>query len=293
MCSLPHSRRGIMPRRPDSHVIADIAVGHVTEICNRCGWASEVVKKDYGEDLLVQPSFGGVVDHNRIWIQVKGTRSLDRFRTRSHGLSLMVSLDQALRWVRSAEMVIVVLWDVEREVGLWSIPQQDLHEWNLVAFKQRKTRLLFTEEKVFDVSSVARLGWRARMDHYANLLTRALDEDYQNSCLAEETQAVKGDSQSRIPLIAFDFLKRVGVLDENSFSFAFFEQLYECGQIHKARSEDPGDGRSLILLAFLRHLAVLSDNCPVPNRLAEHCYDLICSLVDALGVKIHLRSLSD
>lgn len=275
-----------MPRRPDSHVIADTAVAHVAGVLNDCGWASEVVKQDYGEDLLVQPSLGGVLDHNRIWVQVKGTRNLERFRTRAHGLSLTVSLDQALRWARSAEMVVVVLWDVERKLGLWSIPREALSEWSLIAFQEQRARLSFTEEKVFDVSSAANLGWQGRMDHYAHLLTRALDEDYQSLCYAQECGATEIDSQSRIPLIAFDFLRRMGVLDENSFSLEFFTHLLECRHIYEHQANSPGDDRSIVLMALLRHLAVLSNNCPVPNRLAEHCYDLICSLVESLGLEL-------
>jgi len=45
-----------MPQRPDNHVVGDIAATKVQGILAECGWASDVVYHDYGEDLLVQSS---------------------------------------------------------------------------------------------------------------------------------------------------------------------------------------------------------------------------------------------
>ena len=104
----------MMPIRSASHRIADRAVSAVTALCNRIGWACEVVVNDYGEDLLVQPTLADRVDNCRLWIQVKGTEDVARFETAS-GLSLPVSFDHAVRWTRSADLVVVALWDVSRD----------------------------------------------------------------------------------------------------------------------------------------------------------------------------------
>lgn len=84
-----------MPRRPDSHIVADIALNRVMSTCADCGWAVEVVHKDYGDDLLVQPNYYGLQDQNRIWIQVKGTRNIGRMRGKASGYSISIPIDHA------------------------------------------------------------------------------------------------------------------------------------------------------------------------------------------------------
>src|SRR5215212_5674101 len=101
-----------MPQRPREHVLGDQALNEAAAVIARAGHAVERVANDYGEDLLVQTSHAGRMDASRLWLQVKGTGSLDRYRRKRGGFSLPVDLDHALRWSRSADLVAVVLWDL-------------------------------------------------------------------------------------------------------------------------------------------------------------------------------------
>src|SRR5689334_2501887 len=134
-----------MARRTDSHVVADLALNRVIQICGECGWACEVVHKDYGEDILVQTSYKGVIDHYRIWVQVKGTRNIHRFYSKAHGYSLMVPTQQMLKWVRSKEITVVILWDVESDFGLWTMPGDSTDDWDIYTTSAKKIRLQFQD----------------------------------------------------------------------------------------------------------------------------------------------------
>ena len=80
-----------MPQRPKEHVLGDQALNEVAAVISRAGHAVERVANDYGEDLLVQTSHAGRMDASRLWLQVKGTESLDRYR-RKRG-------DSAFQWI--------------------------------------------------------------------------------------------------------------------------------------------------------------------------------------------------
>lgn len=195
-----------MPKRPDSHVVEDLALNMVTNVCSQCGWASEVVHKDYGDDVLVQPSLNAEIDHNRIWIQIKGTRSINRFHSAKYGYSMRVSFDHALKWVRSADLTVVVLWDVERNFGLWSIPRYNVDTWDWLSLKSRKARLIFDKEARFCSEQLIKIGWRARIEHYFGLISRTV---------LDEKNADTGEGallKSVVPLIVLDFLSLIGVV---------------------------------------------------------------------------------
>ena len=102
-----------MPKRPHSHRVADQAVNRVESIFVNCGCACDRIQHDYGEDLLVQTALNDEVDPLRIFVQVKGTTDIQRFRNKGLAYSLGVPKPLAQRWARSAELVVIVLWDVE------------------------------------------------------------------------------------------------------------------------------------------------------------------------------------
>jgi Domain of unknown function (DUF4365) len=94
-----------MPSRPTQHETADKALIAVERIFAECGYATQRVYPDYGEDLVVQTTLRGRVDPNRIWVQVKGTLDWDKYRT-ADGFRIRVKADTALKWARSADLVV-------------------------------------------------------------------------------------------------------------------------------------------------------------------------------------------
>jgi hypothetical protein len=273
-----------MPIRPDTHVVEDIALSAVIQICNRHGWATEVVHKDYGDDVLVQPKLGDRIDQNRIWIQVKGTRDIQSFHSKRHGYSRRVSLDHALKWIRSADLTLVVLWDVEKNYGLWTIPKKQVNQWDLLSLENKKARLIFDETSRFCSEQMDKIGWIARVDHYTNLLAIALMDD-------REIVDSSGDldilvTESSILLIAVDFLATTGIMDGDGIS-KLFRELYE-NTIVSIRNLDKdmpeNELREMALtVSILKKIDALVESSGVSGVLVEICFKIILLLYGSEG----------
>jgi hypothetical protein len=233
-----------VPKRPKAHVVADIAVNAVMSIFSACGWACEVVHQDYGDDVFVQPNHKGVVEHNRIWIQVKGTQTLKRFYSeKDHIYKFKVSVGHALKWVRSADLVVLVLWDTRRETGLWALPKEQLRGWDCYFMSTSHVHIKFKPDDRFDKSSADKIGWLARIDHYSNLISRAQVEDY--SCQLTGHSAAhwanhgRGPQLTQLPFILCDFFRLLSIMDEGDVTPAFLKQFRDsCSLIVKRSSED-------------------------------------------------------
>lgn len=210
-----------MPSRPDSHAIADIAVTSVMRVFSQCGWAAEVVQKDYGEDILVLPSYREKMDPCRIWVQVKGTRNVSQFW---HGGEYLypVSIDHARRWIRSADLVVVVLWDVTNDSGYWCVPIEDEQDWAFDPLTKKTTNIKFNPEHVFDEEAAWLVGWKSRLRHYELLFKDAMARDH----YAESIPAIHPEHRSLIPIVAYEFLTLIEIIDEenNSISEKDFER---------------------------------------------------------------------
>lgn len=273
-----------MPRRPDSHVVADIALNRVMSICADCGWAVEVVHKDYGDDLLVQPHYYSLIDDNRIWIQVKGTRNIDRMRRKDFGYSIGVPVDQAFKWARSADLSVVVLWDVDKDFGLCCIPKNDMDEWNWRNLRSKTLRLNFNENSIFNKEQLQKIGWIARIDQYATLVTRARERDVTYLRWEDETEVAKSGHKSWVPLIAFDFLKLLFILGSESVDKAFVKSLRNAqAHILKKVTLEPGQDAEYMatIMAILGRVHHLSNGCGVHNVLLEACTDVAHAFVRA------------
>ncbi len=204
-----------MPKRPAAHTIGDVAANRVAEIFLSCGWACETIKQDYGEDLLVQPTLNGELDHFRLWIQVKGTKNIARYRTRRFGLSMNIAANTVLKWIRSPELCVVVLWDLTNNTGLWSIPRDYADESKIYLEGAKTIRILFNKKQKLSKKSALKIGWRGRISHFNRLLIEARNNEIEH----EMARSLPGFKQSktslgRPPIIAFDFLKSVGVIDD-------------------------------------------------------------------------------
>lgn len=274
-----------MPRRPDSHVVADIALNRVKTICGDNGWACDVVHSDYGDDLLVQTSHEDLVDHFKIWIQVKGTRDINRLRKKSGGYSIQVSLEHALKWARSKDLVVVVLWDVERDLGYWTVPKACVDEWNLYTADSRTSSLHFSETAVFDAAQAGFICWLARIDHYATLVNNAIVVDQERQIARSLDVEFDSSHSSRVPLLGFDFLRVVGVtaqvLDETYLT-------YHRNAVANIRREEPDKSdeeinRMAATLALLGRVDDVAPGCGLPSPLMNVCVDVALALMREEG----------
>lgn len=151
-----------MTRRPAQHRIASLAVAAVRREWNLQGHAVDEIHEDYGEDLLVQICHDGRLDPARVWVQVKGT---ERNCSGRNLPSVRVKADQVLRWARTADLVIVVLWDVLSDRGWFTMPQEQFDHVELSNRSNSSTTISFSKESAFDQNAVAQLCWAARIEH--------------------------------------------------------------------------------------------------------------------------------
>lgn len=210
-----------MPERPREHDIADRAVTAVRKAFEDNRFAVEEISKDYGEDLLVQTNHEGRMDASRLWVQVKGTEDVSRYRTskksKKERFSLSVPLDTAMRWIRTIDLVIVVLWDVERDAGWFAVPRRQVDEYSGVMSGQKSVTLSLGKSSMggpsnkgeFNTKVANRLGWESRFEHFRMLTVSLLDiirEKQGGSPSAQE-------EQRKLALIMSELLRLLGLTD--------------------------------------------------------------------------------
>jgi hypothetical protein len=198
----------------------------VRETLERAGHAIDEIGRDYGEDLLVQTHHKGHMDASRLWVQVKGTEDITGYRTskksRKDRFSLSVPFDSAIRWIRTIDLAIVVLWDVENDVGWYAVPRRQVDVWQGTTSGQKYVTLHFgktleTEPRPprqgeFTREAARRLAWESRFEHFHMLTLDALH-------IAEwwegEPSATKGEERRKLVLIMEEFLDLLELIDRD------------------------------------------------------------------------------
>lgn len=206
-----------MPKRPSAHQIGDSAAAAVAALVARCGHAVERITNDYGEDLLVQTSHNGVMDSGRIWIQVKGTASVDRLRGSDGSPRLSFSMLHIVRWIRSSDPVVIVLWDVTGGRGWFARPEQVDKLRTLV---QKSATIRFRDDTPFDEANFSRLVWGARIDHYQTMCTLASAHDAVGLDDADpDSKERKSTDSAYARILAIDFLRLIGLVEHDGEAF--------------------------------------------------------------------------
>ncbi|MGW8698305.1 DUF4365 domain-containing protein [Streptomyces eurythermus] len=153
-----------MPNRTQAHEIGSKAESAVQSLWVNGGHTVETIREDYGEDLLVQVCHRGRVRPARIWVQVKGTERDCSDTSRALPIQY-VKATTMLRWSRSADMVVVVLWDVTNHRGWYTTPHGQYDHIHLTELENGKVPLRFNRSQEFNAESIEELSWRAHIDH--------------------------------------------------------------------------------------------------------------------------------
>jgi hypothetical protein len=178
-----------MPYRPPQHQIAAKAVASVSGVWTSIGAAVEEVRQDYGEDLLVQPSLNGRMDAARIWVQVKGTQDAHGMYKTGGKSSIRVRADVALRWARTADILVLVLWDVGRNIGWYSIPGlTELHAELAEKDREEISLQVYSKDR-FNTDSAKVIALEARLEHLGRLQEETRDSEPGDSSWANEAVA--------------------------------------------------------------------------------------------------------
>lgn len=260
-----------MPKRPNTHVVADKAVSQVSEIITNCGFSCEVVHHDYGEDLMVQTKCNDIVDSNKLWIQVKGSEKLDRFKINDDEMALKISLDHAYKWLRSTDMVIVVIWDVTNKQGFWNSPNH-LSEWKLKENTSQTTILNFKKKNVFDENALIKLSWEARCSHY-NLLLADIKSDEE----ALDENETRCDVS---PLIAIDFIKLLGIIRNNEIDIKYYMIAKKEIKKQMAKGEDFHNAIISAAIVLILNTVMVIAKIGMRHLLLQKCSETLAYLIE-------------
>ncbi len=237
-----------MPKRPPEHITAGRARAAVEAVIAEAGFAVEVVKNDYGEDLLVQTSHAGKMDASRMWLQVKGTRDSQQYRRATGSFAYSVPIDHAIRWLRSGDLVIVVLWDVVNRTGWYAVVADQVDEWDSAEAGTSSLVVRFSPKHVFDSDAACSLSWRSRIMRYRALLLDASDVDREREAMDDAQNEGSAPGEVRpihgvTTLLALDFLRTLGMVRElNTGHFALVDDARNMfGKHVREETADIGD----------------------------------------------------
>ncbi|MER6514717.1 DUF4365 domain-containing protein [Nonomuraea sp. NPDC001636] len=193
------------------HQIAEQAIASVRRMWALSGFAVEEVRRDYGEDLLVQTCLNGKMDASRLWVQVKGFCGSKKTTSDRTLPKAYVPKGTLLRWVRSADLVVVTLWDTATDIGWYAIPRDEFQEVDLRNIKDGdKVSISFDKDNVFDVEAAHALAWEARLTHASNLVS--ICRNFESEHLHHSPDAAKSADQEAVGIV-LDVMADLGIIE--------------------------------------------------------------------------------
>jgi hypothetical protein len=212
-------------QRPVSHVTGDLGLANVTRALVAAGWACDRVISDYGEDLVVQTTLNGVVDTFRTLVQVKTSRSIHA----SKGVAVWrVTREHALRWVRNAEPVLLVLWDLEHSEGRYAIPGEQFVEYDLLTSTTSTVAIRLPVHASLSVEELARVAWSLRLMYFRTRILSAQQRDADHEMEHEQHLARVCKYKSAVGTVVFELLCTFGFVTRRGLSGAVRKRFHIC-----------------------------------------------------------------
>jgi hypothetical protein len=143
-----------------------------------------------------------------MWIQVKGTRRLASYLRSANTYGYLVPVRHAIRWLRSADPVVVVLWDVIKDTGRFAVVGDGENLWDKTDAATKTLPLRISDDAVFDRQAVDHLAWLSRIERYQGLLLQAKAAADDRIGEAEDAELPPGQAD----LLAMDFLQTLGIV---------------------------------------------------------------------------------
>jgi hypothetical protein len=207
------------------------ALHDVSDLIADAGPAPEGIVNTYGEDLLVQTDHGFEMDASRLWIQVEGTAEIDSYRLNSGGFRHSIPFDQAMRWIRTLDLVLMVLWDVVGEVGWYALPASQVDPVKGVSSGQKSVTIRFDEDDILTKEAVDSLTWRSRLEHYSLLALSARDAQAAREEREREGRKKKKRHAHERVLVAMDFTDLLEIterrLEPGGMKYKIHEEIWD------------------------------------------------------------------
>ncbi|WP_438036994.1 DUF4365 domain-containing protein [Sorangium sp. So ce204] len=196
-------------KRPKAHTKGALGVAGLTKACLECEWACDPVLSDYGEDLIVQTTLNEEVDTFRTLFQVKCT---EKIRARGSSFKWRIRREHALRWHRSREPVVLVIWELASGTGWFALPREQTSEFALLTSSRRTVSVLFEKSSCITRQKLEQLAWRLRLKHYEERMVVAHDADMTRLEFGQKKSPDGTGFQSSLAVIAFDLLHTIGIM---------------------------------------------------------------------------------
>lgn len=181
-----------------------------------------------------------------------------------------------MRWIRSSEMVVVVLWDVAARTGYWSRPIERISDWDVQMNESDTVRLVFDEASIFDSEAMLSIAWQARIDHYQGLVARAQIAELD---LGDKVASTEKPFKSPITLICLDFLKLLDIVHPKGFNSEFWMRYSDMisRSAHASNRKKKSSNGWVAVVALLYRTEELAKH-GLPSLLLSQCAHLITDL---------------
>src|SRR6185436_11022006 len=131
------------------------------------------------------------------------------FQDRNGYPVITVASSTALRWIRSADPVGVVLWDTVHDEGYFGWAVDSIAEWDMVMSRAKKVQIRLSRDSRFSSEIALRAGREAYLRHYNRLLIEAntVDKGLSGNELKRQKVALR---EKRVLLVS-DVLAELGI----------------------------------------------------------------------------------
>ena len=201
-------------KRPITHVIGDAGAKAVAKEFVAYGWACDPVLSDYGEDLIIQTTLNDTVDPFRTLVQVRSSRGVNT----DGRLTCRIGREHALRWLRTAEPVLLVLWDVRADRGWYTFPVEQFSEIDLLLNRKNSVLVEFSDSNTFEKTRGPRLAWELRLNYFRQRMLSAEERDRRHDLELTEGLAPGGKHKSLLGVVVFEFLRLIGLITPRGLS---------------------------------------------------------------------------
>ena len=143
-----------MAKRPESHIIGDVAVNHIRAHLIPQGWVVNEHSRDYGLDLHIQVCVDYCSTSNCFYIQSKGTESASN----NGEISYEMLVDRLLDYKNIPLPVLIVYYSIKDDV-FWGIWANGIYDTLTEEQKKQDTySIRFTRNNIIDEAYLESIG---------------------------------------------------------------------------------------------------------------------------------------
>ncbi len=147
------------------------------------------------------------MDPFKIWIQVKGTTDIEKKRTKDGDISQSVAKGNVWKWIRSRELCVLIVWDINKKEGVYSIIKDDIDPFDIYKTDCDSMTMSISANSHVSLDTFKRLCWQARLEYYESVIAMSRVE-----CEVSGSQQESSSPLSRKLLLVSEYLHSVGVI---------------------------------------------------------------------------------